>query len=155
MLALPTAMESNVVGCGEVLVEDTAAWAVLLGAGGGTQLVLDEVQARPVRLVGDHRRRPTSLPRRPVGHALGGTAHHRTAPDLRTTRAERRLAPLNSFIDLKPFGPTDSDARSEMAVTITAVPVMERKARKGLTRRALVHMARHFGYTDAEAGVLW
>ncbi|MFD3549111.1 hypothetical protein ACFWUW_26470 [Streptomyces sp. NPDC058655] len=45
MLALPTAMESTVVACSDVLVEKPQAWAAAVGGGWDTRLGFDEVQA--------------------------------------------------------------------------------------------------------------
>ncbi|MFI1653289.1 hypothetical protein ACH4XT_41125 [Streptomyces avidinii] len=53
-------------------------------------------------------------------------------------------------------GPAENDSgtRSRMAVTITAAPAMGRAERQSLLREALVHMAREFGYVDAEVDLL-
>ncbi|WP_436735644.1 hypothetical protein [Streptomyces sp. BBFR102] len=45
MLALPTTMESTVVVCADVLIEDAEAWAAALGPGWDTRLGFGEVQA--------------------------------------------------------------------------------------------------------------
>ncbi|MFJ7949217.1 hypothetical protein ACIQ6K_37270 [Streptomyces sp. NPDC096354] len=41
-----------------------------------------------------------------------------------------------------------------MAITITRSPTMHRPERQAVLRRALVHMARHFGYVWAEEELL-
>ncbi|MFE9941943.1 hypothetical protein [Streptomyces hirsutus] len=64
------------------------------------------------------------------------------------------LPALDTFIDPAPLGANDGGPRSQMAVTITAAPAMDRAERKRLLQKALVHMAHAFGYVDAEAGLL-
>ncbi|MFC8824035.1 hypothetical protein ACFT9I_01595 [Streptomyces sp. NPDC057137] len=45
MLALPTTMESTVVACADVLIENPEAWAAAVGPSWDTRLGFDEVQA--------------------------------------------------------------------------------------------------------------
>lgn len=45
MLALPTTMESALVACSDVLVQNPQAWAAAVGPGWDTRLGFDEVQA--------------------------------------------------------------------------------------------------------------
>ncbi|MEU8686747.1 hypothetical protein [Streptomyces sp. NPDC048611] len=60
------------------------------------------------------------------------------------------------FVDggLMPLGTHDGGSRSRTAVTITAAPAMGRREHRSLLREALVHMAREFGYVDAEVDLL-
>ncbi|MGW2563872.1 hypothetical protein ACWCXB_32550 [Streptomyces sp. NPDC001514] len=61
---------------------------------------------------------------------------------------------LGTLIDLEALGPGEDGVRSEMAITITRSPTMHRPERQAVLRRALVHMARHFGYVWAEEELL-
>ncbi len=63
------------------------------------------------------------------------------------------LPALDTLVDLAPFG-ADDRSRPMMAVTITGDPLLPWSQRGDLTRRALVHMARAFGYIDAEVNAL-
>ncbi|MEU0256235.1 hypothetical protein ABZ299_27935 [Streptomyces sp. NPDC006184] len=61
---------------------------------------------------------------------------------------------LGTLIDLNALGPGEDNIRPEMAVTITRSPIMHHQERQTVLRRALVHMARHFGYVWAEEDLL-
>ncbi|MFB6784756.1 hypothetical protein ACFCX0_47820 [Streptomyces sp. NPDC056352] len=61
---------------------------------------------------------------------------------------------LGTLIDLNVLGPGDGGARPEMASTITRSPTLQGKERQAVLRRALVHMARHFGCVWAEEDLL-
>ncbi|MFE5406954.1 hypothetical protein ACFQ9Z_37885 [Streptomyces sp. NPDC056580] len=67
---------------------------------------------------------------------------------------DQRSPGLGALIDLDALGPGDGSVRPEMAITITRSPTMQRQERQKLLRRALVHMARHFGYVWAEEEAL-
>ncbi|MFH9821297.1 RNA-binding domain-containing protein [Streptomyces sp. NPDC017230] len=154
MLALPTTMESTVVACADVLIENPEAWAVALRPGCDTQLGLDEVQAV---LLAAWETAAELLP-----DVVGGPASLKWAAppttELRITSeqpAENGVLPvLDTLVDLGPLGPNDNGPRPKLAVTITAAPAMDRAKRLHLLREALVHMAHAFGYVDAEADVL-
>lgn len=45
MVALPNPLDSHIVTCAEVLLQDAAAWVAALPAGASPQLSLEEVQA--------------------------------------------------------------------------------------------------------------
>ncbi|MEU8701616.1 hypothetical protein AB0C61_28950 [Streptomyces sp. NPDC048680] len=64
------------------------------------------------------------------------------------------LPALDSLVDLAPLGRNDGGTKSLMTVTITATPAMEGAERRSVLREALVHMAREFGYVDAEVDLL-
>ncbi|GAA3380867.1 hypothetical protein GCM10020367_69880 [Streptomyces sannanensis] len=146
MLALPTTMESSVVVCAEVLIDDRQAWATLLQLGWDTRLSLQEAQAV---LLGAWETAAELLP-----EAIGTPDLHWSAPPtielrLSSERSEPNgvLPPLTQVLDLTPFG--DGDDRTAMAVTITAPPRLTADERRNLLRRALVHVGREFGYVDA------
>ncbi|MEV0210833.1 RNA-binding domain-containing protein [Streptomyces sp. NPDC050788] len=154
MLALPTTMESTVVACADVLIENPEAWAALLGPGGDTQLGFDEVQAvllaaweTAAELLPDVVGDPAGLswaapPTTELRMTCEQPAHNGVLPD------------LDTHVNLTPLGPNDGGPRSRMAVTITTAPAMVLAERQRLLREALVHMARQFGYVDAEVDLL-
>ncbi|WP_328965587.1 RNA-binding domain-containing protein [Streptomyces virginiae] len=154
MLALPTTMESTVVACADVLIENPAAWAAALGPGGDTQLGLDEVQAVLLSTWETAAEQLPDLVGDPATLAWAGPP----TTELRMTceqPAENGVLPvLDTLVDLAPLGTNDGDTRSRMAVTITTAPAMDRRERQSLLREALVHMARQFGYVDAETDLL-
>lgn len=154
MLALPTTMESTVVACADVLIENPEAWAALLGSGGDMQLGLDEVQAV---LLAAWETAAELLPD-VVGDSAGLSWAAPPTTELRMTceqPADNGVLPdLDTHVDLTPLGPNDGGPRSRMAVTITTAPAMVRAERQRLLREALVYMARQFGYVDAEVDLL-
>ncbi|MFI6689482.1 RNA-binding domain-containing protein [Streptomyces sp. NPDC050485] len=154
MLALPTAMQSTVVACADVLIENPAAWAAALGSGWDTQLGFDEVQAV---LLSAWETAAELLPD-VVGEPAGLWWAAPPTTELRMTceqPAENGVLPdLDTLVDLAPLGANDGGTRSRMAVAIAAAPVMDRADRQSLLREALVHMAREFGYVDAEMDLL-
>ncbi|GAA0279876.1 hypothetical protein GCM10010302_17030 [Streptomyces polychromogenes] len=154
ILALPTAMESTVVACADVLIESPEAWAAALGPGWDTQLGLGEVQAV---LLGAWETAAELLP--DVGGDPAGLSW--AAPpttELRMTCEQPAgngvLPGLDTLVGLSQLGVNDGGQRSRMAVTITAGPAMGRSERRRLLREALVHMAREFGDVDAEVDLL-
>ncbi|MFD6967387.1 RNA-binding domain-containing protein [Streptomyces sp. NPDC059949] len=152
MLALPTSMESTVVACAEVLVEDSAAWAAAVGPSWETQLHLEEAQAA---LLGAWRTAAELLPGLVDAGQLPWAAPPTTELRLSSERPATNgvLPALDTLVDLAPFGTSDG-SRPVMAVTITGDPLVPASQRRDLTRRALVHMAREFGYIDAELNAL-
>ncbi|MCX4632596.1 hypothetical protein [Streptomyces sp. NBC_01443] len=154
MLALPTAMESTVVACADVLIESPAAWAAALGPGSGTQLGLDEVQAVLLSTWETAAELLPDLVGDPAPLSWAGPP----TIELRMTceqPADNGVLPvLDSLVDLSPLGANDGGPRSRMAVTITAAPAMGRAERQRLLREALAHMAQAFGYVDAEVDLL-
>lgn len=154
MIACPGTMDSAVVSCADVLIEDSAAWAEALGGHQSAPLGFDEVQDV---LLHAWQTAAELLP-----EVLGDPAGRRwAAPPTTELRlsAERSddtgVTPgLGSLIDLSPLGPTGRGPRPEMAVTITAEPTMRHTERQDLLRRALAHMAQAFGHTQAEVGLL-
>jgi hypothetical protein len=154
MLALPTTMESTVVACADVLIENPQAWAAALGPGWDTTLGLDEVQAV---LLAAWETAAELLPD-VVGDPAGLSWAAPPTTELRMTceqPADNGVLPkLDTLLDLAPLGPNDGGHRSQLAVTVTAAPAMDRAERKCLLREALVHMAHAFGYVDAEVDLL-
>lgn len=152
MLALPSSMESTVVACAEVLVEDTTAWAAALGPGWETRLRLEEAQ---VALLSAWEMAAELLP----GLVDAGDLPWAAPPTTELRLSSERPAPndvlptLETLVDLAPLGPGDG-SRPMMAVTITGEPRVPSSERRDLARRALVHMARAFGYVDAELDTL-
>ncbi|AMW08138.1 hypothetical protein A4E84_00380 [Streptomyces qaidamensis] len=154
MLALPTTMESIVVACADVLIENPAAWAAALGPGWDTQLGLDEVQA----VLLDTWETAAELLPDVVGDPAGLLWAAPPTTELRMTceqPADSGVLPtLDTIVDLTPLGTNDGGTRSRMAVTITSEPAMRRAERQRLLREALVYMVDQFGYVDAELDLL-
>ncbi|MFE2561607.1 hypothetical protein ACFXGT_37485 [Streptomyces sp. NPDC059352] len=152
MLSLPTTTESSVIVCAEVLIDDTDAWAALLQPGQNTRLTLQEAQAV---LLGAWETAADLLPK-----TIGAPDLRWSAPptiELRLS-SERPapngvLPPLAQVLDLTSFGDGE-DHRPGMAVMITATPRLDDEERRDLLRQALVHMARAFGYIDADLEAL-
>jgi len=151
--AVMTSVEDTVVTCADVLIEDTSAWAALLPPGAGTQLGLDELQALLLAAwesaaetlpdaVTDPARMQWSAPPTTELRLSAEGPHDRPSPGLAT------------LIDLEALGPGEDGVRPEMAVTITRSPTMHRQERQAVLRRALVHMARHFGHVWATEELL-
>ncbi|MFB8760706.1 RNA-binding domain-containing protein [Streptomyces nigra] len=151
--AVMMSVEDTVVTCADVLIEDASAWAALLPGDAGTRLGLDEVQALflaawetvaealPDAIVDPARMRWSAPPTTELRLSAEGP-HDQPSPG------------LGALIDLEALGPGEDQVRPEMAVTITRSPVMHRRERQAVLRRALVHMARHFGYVWAEEELL-
>ncbi|MFB6947468.1 hypothetical protein ACFWGL_42080 [Streptomyces sp. NPDC060286] len=154
ILALPTTMESTVVACSDVLVENPQAWAAAVGPRWDTRLGFDEVQAV---LLSTWETAAELLPDL-VGAPAGLSWAAPPTTELRMTCEQPAgngvLPALSSLVDLASLGTNDGGARSRMAVTITAAPAMSRAQRQSLLREALVHMACEFGYVDAEVDLL-
>lgn len=154
MLALPTTMESTVVACADVLIEDPAVWAAALGPGWGTQLGLDEVQA----VLLDTWETAAELLPDVVGDPAGLSWAAPPTTELRMTceqPADNGVLPaLDTLVDLTSLGVNDGGTRSRMAVTITAASAMHRAERQRLLREALAYMVDQFGYVDAEMDLL-
>ncbi|WP_328868259.1 hypothetical protein [Streptomyces sp. NBC_00304] len=154
MLALPATMESTVVACSDVLVENPQALAAALGSGRDTRLGFDEVQAV---LLSTWKTAAELLPAL-VGDPAGLSWAAPPTTGLRMTCEQLAgngvLPALDSLVDPASLGTNDDGTRSHMADTITAAPAMDRAERRSLLREALVHMAREFGRVDAEVDLL-
>jgi hypothetical protein len=59
---------------------------------------------------------------------------------------------LSDYIDLSPLGVSDRGQLREMAVTITAPPILGLPDRRAYTAEALAYMAQQFGFLDATPG---
>ncbi|WP_411093514.1 hypothetical protein [Streptomyces sp. 049-1] len=146
-------MDSAVVSCVDVLVEDAAAWAEALGGPGGVPLGFEEVQ--DVVLFHTWATAAELLP-----VVFGDSAVRRwAAPPTTELRlsAERYddvgVAPaLSAFVDFARLGPGGHGSRQEMVVTISAEPSMRRAEPQDVMRRAVVHMAQAFGYCMPRRG---
>lgn len=154
MIALPTTMESTVVACTDVLIENPDAWAAALGPGEYTPLGFDEVQAV---LLAAWETAAELLPD-VVGDPADRSWAAPPTTELRITceqPADNGVLPvLDTLVDMSPLGGNDTGPRPQMAVTVTAAPAMDRRERQRLLRQALVHMANAFGYVDAEVDLL-
>ncbi|MEU7326843.1 hypothetical protein ABZ682_40755 [Streptomyces griseoviridis] len=142
------------VACADVLIEDRSAWGDALGSHSDTCLDFHEVQdvllnawATAAELlpgaVGDLERMLWAGP---------PTTELRLSSERPDSTGV--VPGLDSAVDLSPLGPAGRHSRQEMAVTITAAPVMGRQERQDLMRRALVHMAQSFGYIHADPETL-
>jgi hypothetical protein len=134
----------------DVLVENPQAWAAAVGLGWDTRLGFDKVQAVLLSTWETAAELLPDLVSDPAG--LSWAAPPTT--ELRMTceqPADNGVLPaLDSLVDLASLGTNDGGTRSQMTVTITTAPAMGRAERQSLLREALVHMAREFGYVDAE-----
>ncbi|MFE4976277.1 esterase/lipase family protein [Kitasatospora sp. NPDC056651] len=153
MVALPGALQSHTVTCAEITVQDTTAWAAALPPDVSTRLDLDEVEA--VLLAAWE----TAADLLPAAACDVTTMRWAGAPavELRLSAEAHPGHPradLATLIDFSVFGSTDRSPLSEMAVTITVSPVLERAERQRLLRTALVHMAQGFGYVEADECLL-
>ncbi|GGZ38827.1 hypothetical protein GCM10010387_36250 [Streptomyces inusitatus] len=150
MASLPNAPQSSeTVTCAEVTIQDTAAWASLLPSGTSTTLTLKEVESLlqaawltaanvlPAATCDITAKQWAGAPTIELRLSAEGP-HDRPRPDLAT------------LIDLSTLGPTDRSPLCEMAVTITASPMLEKTERQLLLRRALVRMLQGFGYVEAD-----
>lgn len=157
MVALPGAMQSAVVTCAELRVDDVEAWADALRAGGvltdGEDLLLSWSEIAEF-LTAASQMAVTVLPE--MVTAESATMRWTSPPtveirlsteDLGNTTGPPPL--LTDMIDFTPFGTSDRTALVEMAVTITAPPRLTADARRDLTRQAIEHMAHGFGFLDA------
>ncbi|MER6038310.1 RNA-binding domain-containing protein [Streptomyces sp. NPDC001835] len=148
MIALPGVMDSAVVSCVDVLIEDAAAWTAALGGHRGVPLDFEEVQ--------DVLFHAWETAAEVLPAVFGDPAARRwVAPPTTELRLSAEQSPaLPSVVDLlSSLGPSSRGPRHEMAVTITAEPSMRRAERQDLLRRALIHMAQAFGHVHAEVGL--
>lgn len=138
----------------DVLIENPEAWAAAVGPGWDTRLGFDEVQAV---LLSTWETAAELLPD-VVGDPVELSWAAPPTTELRMTcerPADNGVLPaLDSLVDLAPLGSNDSGTRSQMAVTITAAPAMGHAERQSRLREALVHMARQYGYVDADVDLL-
>ncbi|MER6434318.1 hypothetical protein ABT272_42685 [Streptomyces sp900105245] len=153
MITLPGAMDSAVVSCAEVLIEDAEAWAQALDAL-GARLDFEEVHEV---LLQAWQTAAELLP-----DVLGEPSDQRwaAAPTIELRLSCERpdhtavIPALADFLDLTPLGPSCRAPRSNMTVTITADPGTARTRRQDVLRRALVHIAHAFGHIHAKAGLV-
>ncbi|GLY85983.1 AlbA family DNA-binding domain-containing protein [Actinoallomurus iriomotensis] len=154
MMALPSALESSVVTCAELRLEDPDAWTDMLGTGGAlnVRLTVEEVcetfiaawdaalELLPLAVSDDFPQRPWLDP--PTVELRICTDRHDTSPGPRPA--------LGTLVDLSPLGDTDRHPVHEMAVTVTAPPVLAPDTRRELTYDAVAYMAEEFGYLSAQ-----
>jgi hypothetical protein len=73
--------------------------------------------------------------------------------ELRLSAEQQHGAPgspqLSNLVDFAAFGEQTEDRITEMAVTITAPPLLRRETRRALTRQAFEYMGQAFGFMDA------
>lgn len=151
--AVMMSVGETVVTCADVLIEDASAWAAMLPGDTGTQLGLADVQAL---LLAAWESAAETLPEAVVDPArMQWSAPPITELRLSAESPHDQPSPgLGTLIDLEALGPGEDGGRPEMAITITKSPTMHRQERQAVLRRALVHMARHFGHVWAEEELL-
>ncbi len=130
MAALPGAMDSSVVTCADVRLEDLTAWAEALAASGapprqGIRLSMEEVaevlivawqtatEQLAAVLAGDPAAMRWSYP---------PTVELRLTAEARYDGNPQRQPELGDYINMSSLGQTDRDQIREMAVTITGPP---------------------------------
>jgi hypothetical protein len=156
MAAMPGAMDSSVVTCADVRLEDLGAWAEALTSSGAPphpdiRLSMEEVAEvltvawqtateQLASVVADHPAR--------MRWAYPPTVELRLTAETRYDATPRRQPELSDYIDMSPLGQTDRGQIREMAVTITASPQLDPDERRTQIRRALTYMARQFGFLE-------
>jgi len=162
MAALPGVMDSSVVTCADVRLEDLDAWAGALAASGARprqDIRLPVEEAAEVLTVAWQ-----TATERLAAVIAGDPARmrwaHPPAVELRLTAEARydgaphRQPELSDYIDMSSLGHTDRGQIREMAVTITAPPQLDPGERRTQARKALTYMARQFGFLEAAANRL-
>ncbi|WP_204007339.1 hypothetical protein [Virgisporangium aurantiacum] len=163
MTALPNAMNSSVVTCAELRIENLPAWTNALTAAAATaatDMRLSIYELIDLLMVAWQTATET------LCAVVAGTERQTiwVAPptvELHVS-AERRFdqngaggAPtLDTYIDLSPLGRSDRGSLSTMSVTVTAPPRLDRSARQALIRQAVLYMAQQFGFVDVTEDVL-
>ena len=158
MVALPNTMDSSVVTCAELRVQDLNAWSEAMTAATGARvrhdlrLTMGEViefftvvwetvtEVLPAVLAED-----TSM----MHWADPPTVELQFAAEARVDATPPAQPVLDDFIDMNAFGSSDRGQLQEMAVTIIAPPRLDSSARQGQTRKALAYIAQQFGFLDA------
>jgi hypothetical protein len=158
MMALPNTMNSDLVTCAEIRIEDLTAWAVALAAAGAPPRQDLRLSMQEVADFFGVAWQTATEQLATVVTADSTTAVWTDPPtvELRLT-AERRYdgtpAPppmLDDYIDLHALGRSDRGQLREMAVTIIAPQHLEQPDRQNQTRKALVFMAHQFGFLEAD-----
>lgn len=157
MLSLPSATESAVVACAELRLDNSTAWEKAMAQHGGQAsagalpLHLDELCDLLARawLTATETLPDLVIPGR--SRALWTRS---PVVELRLTAEHRHDDPgphksVTDYVDFSPFGTTDRDHLSVMAITVAAPATMPVRDRFDLTRHAVVRMGRGFGYVDA------
>lgn len=151
-------MNSALVTCAEVRIEDLAAWARALGAAGAPprpDLRLSIEEAAEFFAVA---RQAATEKLAAVVAANASTVLWADPPtvELRLT-AERRYDDtprpqpmLDDYIAMDPLGHSDRGQLREIAVTITTPQHLEQSDRRDQTHAALVYMAHQFGFLEAD-----
>ena len=157
MAALPGAMDSSVVTCADVRVEDLNAWAEALAASGDPprqdiRLSMEEVaEVLTVAWQTATERLTAVVADDPAGlrWEYPPTVELRLTAEARYDGTPGRQPELSDYIDMSALGQTDRGQIRGMAVTITAPPQLDQGERKIQARKALVYMARQFGFLEA------
>ncbi|MFH9554701.1 hypothetical protein [Streptomyces sp. NPDC017435] len=153
MASLPGALQPSTVTCAEVTIQDTAAWAAVLPPGTSTKRAFEEVASV---LLAAWETAADVLP----AAACDVTTMRWAGPptvELRVSAEgphDQPRANLDTLIDLSEAGPTDRTSLPEMAVTITASPMLADTERRQVLRRALMRMLHGFGYVEADEHLL-
>lgn len=159
MMALPNnTMNSALVTCAEVRIEDLAAWAAALAAAGAPprqdlRLSMEEVaeffavawQTATEKLAAVVAANAAS-----VLWADPPTVELRLTAERRYDSTPRPQPMLDDYIDMDSLGHSDRGQLREMAVTITTPQHPEQSDRRNQTRDALVYMAHQFGFLEAD-----
>jgi hypothetical protein len=159
MLALPNALDSSVVTCAELRVQDFTAWSEALGhpAEPGAwpawlRLTVDDVfwfftaawhtatEVLPTAVTAD----PAAVS--PAGRPM--IELHRSAEHPHEA-APGHQRQLSDVVDLTAWGTSDRDPIPEMSVTITAPTRLKPDDRQRTTREAMIYMAEAYGFLNA------
>jgi hypothetical protein len=157
MAALPGAMDSSVVTCADVRVEDLTAWAEALVASGAPprqdiRLSMEEVAEV---LIVAWQTATEQLAAVVAGDPAAMRWSYPPTVELRLTAealydgGPHRQPELGDYINMSSLGQTDRDQIREMAVTITAPPRLTPDERRAQVRKALTYTARQFGFLEA------
>ncbi len=159
MLALPNALDSSVVTCAELRVEDFAIWSDALDLTSAPsvgpawpRLTVDDLfwifvaawhtamEVLPAVVDAD----PATVP--PAGPPV---VELRVSAEHSYGAAPGQQHLLSDLVDLTAWGSSDRDRLTEMSVTVTAPTHLEPDDRQILTRQAMVYMAEAFGFLNA------
>src|SRR3569833_3276417 len=159
MMSLPNAMNSSVVTCAELRVQDLAAWREALTAAGGPPLDGADLRLSVGELsflfAAAWQPASETLPDALIGEPAIVPLAGPPLVELRLTAENAHDAPMNTrrqlrdLVDFRAFGESGRDPLDAMSVTVSAPTRLRDDERYGLTRGALVHMAQTYGFIDA------
>jgi hypothetical protein len=160
MMALPNTMNSAAATCAELRLPDLAVWADALAAAGAPtrQDMRLSVQEVAEFLITAWQTATETLPAVVAEDIQGMLWAYPPTVELRLTAEHDpgttsvQQPTLSDYIDLSPLGASDRGQVPEMAVTITAPPVLDGSDRRTYAAEALAYMAQQCGFLDATAG---